>query len=246
MDSRLDGRRVLVTGASSGIGRAVAAACADAGARVALLARRVEVLEEVRDTRAGDGHAVGPCDVADATQVRTAVDAAADALGGLDAVVNSAGLVRPETILEADPAGWRAMFDVNVLGLLAVTQAAVPHLRQAPLADVVNLSSMSGRRRSSAVMTVYAASKHAVHVVSDGLREELTPLGIRTTIVSPGFVATPIFATGEHDTAHTDALAEAANRVGLPPELVAEQVVGALALAAGSMVFEVALLSMEQ
>lgn len=242
---RLVGRHLLVTGASSGIGRAIATAAAEEGARLALLARSEDVLRDLAERLPGE-HVAVPCDVADLAAAAAAVDRAAEELGRLDGVVNSAGLVRPEDILEADPAGWRAMFDVNVLGLLAVTQAAVPHLEQHEPADVVLVSSMSGRRRTSTTLSVYAATKHAVHVIGDGLRAECRERGVRVLTLSPGFVATPIFATGEHDTAHTDELDARAHAVGLSPEVVAEQVVHALAQPAEVQLLEVAMTSMDQ
>lgn len=242
---RLTGRRLLVTGASSGIGRAVATAAAEEGASTALLARSQDELHELAGLLPGD-HAVVPCDITDLDAAATAVDRAAERLGGLDGVVNSAGVVRPQHILDADPAGWRAMFDVNVLGLLAVTQAAVPHLREQDPADVVLVSSMSGRRRGSTRMSVYAATKHAVHCLGDGLREECGPLGIRVLTLSPGYVATPIFSQEEHTTVHSEEYRETVHEVGLTPESVAEQVVNALAQPADVQVLEVAMTSMRQ
>lgn len=242
---RLSGRRLLVTGASSGIGRAVATAAAEEGASVALLARSVDVLRELAELLPGD-HAVVPCDVADLDAAGRAVDRAAGELGGLDGVVNSAGVVRPENILDADPADWRAMFDVNVLGLLAVSRAAVPHLREQEPADLVLVSSMSGRRRGSSEMSVYAATKHAVHCLGDGLREECKALGIRVLTLSPGYVATPIFSHDEHATANSDDHGQTADEVGLAPEAVAEQVVHALVQPPGVQVLEVAVTSMQQ
>lgn len=242
---RLTGRHLLVTGASSGIGRAVAVAAAEEGASVALLARSEGPLRDLAELLPGE-HAVVPCDVTDGRATTVAVEHAAEELGGLDGVVNSAGVVRPENILDADPDDWRAMFDVNVLGLLAVTRAAVPHLRAQHPADVVLVSSMSGRRRGSSRMSVYAATKHAVHCIGDGLREECKPLGIRVLTLSPGFVATPIFSHDEHATDAADDYDQTANAVGLSPEAVAEQVVGALAQPADVQLVEIAMTSLAQ
>lgn len=242
---RLAGRRLLVTGASSGIGRAIATAAAEEGATLALLARSDGALRELAAGLPG-AHAVVPCDVSDLDAAVDAVEAAAEALDGLDGVVNSAGVVRPENILAADPEGWRAMFEVNVLGLLAVTRAAVPHLQQHEPADIVLVSSMSGRRRTSTALSVYAATKHAVHCIGDGLREECKPLGIRVLTLSPGFVATPIFSHDEDATDDADDYHRTANEVGLPPEAVAEQVVGALAQPADVQLVEIAMTSMDQ
>jgi NADP-dependent 3-hydroxy acid dehydrogenase YdfG len=197
----LEGRRVLVTGASSGIGAAVARAAADAGARVALLARRQEVLAELAAEL--DGVAL-VADVTDLAAVTEAVDRAAEELGGLDAVVTAAGLVRPGGIRDADPEDWRVMLEVNVLGTLHAVRAALPHLEAADHADVVTLSSMTGRRLATAELGVYAASKAGVHALSEGLRQELR---VRRRPIrgdggrGPGLVDTPIFAGQEHPVA---------------------------------------------
>lgn len=239
----LDGRRILVTGASSGIGRSTATALAAAGARLGLLARRRARLEAVA-AEVG-GAAVAPADVVDPAGVTAAIDAVADELGGLDGIVNSAGLSRPGAILDADPADWRDTFEVNVLGLLHVTQAAVPHLRGQRPADVVNVSSMSGRRRASVRMTVYSASKFAVHVLSDGLRDELREHGIRVTVISPGFVRTPIFDRPDADDV-ADEYRRRMEATGLDPEVVAGQIVLALAQPPEVEVIEVASMSTVQ
>lgn len=242
---RLDGRRLLVTGASSGIGRAVATLAAEEGASLALLARSRADLETVADDLPGE-HVVVPCDVTDDDAVPDAVERAASHLGGLDGVVISAGVVRPAPILETDPADWRATFEVNVFGLLAVTRAAMPYLEQHDPSDLVLVSSMSGRRRGSSEMSVYAASKHAVHCLADGLREECGERGVRVLTVSPGYVDTPIFEHEEHATAHAGAFAGRVHDVGLPPASVAAQVVHALAQPGDVQLLEIAMTSMAQ
>lgn len=243
-DSRLQGRRVLVTGASSGIGTAAAGAIVAAGGRVALLARRTDALHEIAD-RLGEAATVAPADVTDADEVAAAVSTAVQTLGGLDGLVNAAGLVRPGGLLTVEPADWRTMFEVNVIGLLNATHAALPALRAAELADVINLSSMSGRRRASVEMGLYSATKFAVHVISDSLREELAPEGIRVTVVSPGFVRTPIF-DDTPDEAVRDRYRETLAKKGLDAAAVAAQVVHALAQPAGVDLIEIALMSTHQ
>lgn len=244
MDRTLEARRVLVTGASSGIGAAVAEAAAAAGGQVALLARSAGAIDDVA-ARIGGDPLVVPADVTDVDAVAGAMDRIAEEWGGLDAVVNAAGVVRPGGITETGPADWRATFDVNVLGLLHVTSAALPMLRAATVADVVNISSMSGRRRASVAMTVYSASKFAVHVISDGLREELGPDGVRVTIVSPGYVQTPIFDQVDHPELR-DRYQRALAEKGLDPAAVADQVVHALGQPAGVNLFELAVMTTGQ
>lgn len=238
----LAGRRVLVTGASSGIGEATARACAAAGAQVACLARRAERLTQLAREIAG---VAVPADVADEQSARAGVDRAADALGGLDAVVNNAGAMTLDTVSDGRAADWRQMLDVNIFGLLVVTQAALPYLRAADRGDVVNMSSMSGRRVPNAAAAVYAGTKHAVHAISDGLRRELHPEGIRVTIVSPGLVDTPL-GEGSSDSAAHGRVKELQAEVGLAPSDVGRQVAHILAEPPGVVLHEIALLPTAQ
>lgn len=236
----LAGRRILVTGASSGIGAATTRALSIAGATVALTARDPERLAAVA-ADCGDAPTV-PMDVTDPAAVSAGVDEAADALGGLDGLVNSAGLAVPGGLRDGDPAAWAAMFDVNVLGLLAVTRAALPHLEQAPVADVVNVSSMSGRRVGGAALGVYAGTKHAVHAISQAMAMELAGSSVRITVVAPGYVDTPIFVGVDE----ADDYRERTAALGLAPEQVAAQVVHVVGQPAGVRLVEVAMISTRQ
>lgn len=238
----LDGRRILVTGASSGIGAACARAVAADGAQVALLARSPERLADLADEI--DGIAT-PADVTDRSAVEAAVAQAVAAWGGLDGLVNAAGVARPGPLAEADPDDWRLTFDVNVIGLLEVTRASLEHLSAAPFADIVNVSSTSGRRRASVAMTVYSASKHAVHVLSDGMRQEFRDRGIRVTTLAPGFVRTPLFESVE-DGALRDRYEASMQEKGLDVDDVARQVVHILRQPPDVDLIEVAVMSMRQ
>ena len=227
----------------------------------------------------------------DPASARAAVDAAAVEFEGLDAVVNAAGVARPGPIATTSPSDWQLTFDVNVRGLLHVTQAALPHLTAAARAepradasagavptpaagtevraaapaegpaaaraeppaaadaarspaDIVNVSSMSGRRVGSPAMGVYAASKAAVHALSGALRSEVSGDGIRVSVIAPGFVRTPIFEGQDTDAAHT--LGTKGEEVGLPPEQVADRIVEVLAAPPGLVHVEVAMVSLEQ
>lgn len=234
----LTGRRILVTGASSGIGAATARALDAAGARVALLARNTQRLQEVAEGLT-DAH-VAAGDVTHPDILGPAVDAAARALGGLDGLVNAAGVAMTGGVLDGDPDDWRTTFEVNVLGLLAVTRVTLPYLQQAELADVVNVSSMSGRRVASPELAIYAGSKHAVHAISQGLALELADTPVRTTLLSPGYVDTPIFAGIDAE------YQQRTSTKGLAPEAVAAQVVHTVGQPADVRLVEVALVSTRQ
>lgn len=234
----LSGRRILVTGASSGIGAATARALDRAGARVALLARSTSRLEEVAADLA---HAhVAAADVTHPDTLGPAVAAAAGALDGLDGLVNAAGVAFTGGVLDGDPADWRTTYEVNVLGLLAVTRVVLPYLLEAELADVVNVSSMSGRRVASPELAIYAGSKHAVHAIGQGLALELADRPVRVTTLSPGYVDTPIFE-GVDDT-YRDRTATK----GLAPDAVAAQVVHTIGQPADVRLVEVAMVSTRQ
>jgi NADP-dependent 3-hydroxy acid dehydrogenase YdfG len=237
----LAGRRLLVTGASSGVGEATARVAAAAGARLAVLARSEDELGALAEELGG---VAVPADVVDPAAARDAVAAAAEALGGLDGLVNAAGVARPGPIATTSPSDWRLTFDVNVLGLLHVTQAALPHLAAAERADVVNVSSMSGRRVGSPEMAVYAASKAAVHALSEGLRREVADDGIRVAVIAPGFIRTSIFDA--HDSEAAERLGRKGQEIGLDPRRVAERIVEVLAAPADVVHIEVAMTSADQ
>lgn len=233
----LTGRRVLVTGGTSGIGRAVVRALADAGAEVVATGRSQKRLDEVAAHERVRGIAA---DLTSREEVDRLVAESAAAMDGLDGVVNCAGLALPSGIVDADREDWRQQFDVNVIALLDVTQAVVPHLVASGGGDVVNLSSMSGRRVASWQMGVYSATKFAVHALSEGLRKEVADRGIRVTVVSPGYVDTPIFHEVDEDYASRTA------EQGLAPEDVARAVLMALAQPPEVQLHEIAMTSMRQ
>jgi 3-oxoacyl-[acyl-carrier protein] reductase len=198
MMTRVTGRGVLVTGASRGIGRAVASAFAGAGDRVAIHHRASpELAERLRAELPGDGHLVVSGDVADPSAVRGFVDAAADALGGLDVVVNNAAVFEAHPVTgtgyEQWQAAWRRTIEVNLLGPANVAWCAVRHMR--PGGRIVNVSSR-GAFRGEPEQPAYAASKAGLNAMSQSLAQALAPLGIAVTAVAPGFVATDM--TNEH------------------------------------------------
>ena len=192
MAGRLDGKAALVTGASSGIGRATALALAAEGASVAVGARRADRLTDlVKEIDALSGHATAiDLDVTDEASCRAAVQRAVDDLGRLDVLVNNAGLMLLGTVTDADTEDWRRMIDTNVYGVLYMTHAALPHLR-AGSGTVVQMSSVAGRVAAKG-SAVYNASKFAVNAFSEGLRQEVTGQGVRVVVIEPGMVATEL------------------------------------------------------
>jgi NADP-dependent 3-hydroxy acid dehydrogenase YdfG len=189
----LEGRKAVITGASSGIGAATAVALAAEGAAVALGARRKERLDDVAQRIEADGgsaHAF-EVDVGDEGAARAFIDGAADQMGGIDILINNAGVMLLGPIGGADTEEWRRMVDVNLLGLLYCTHAALPLMQQGGGGHIVNLSSVAGRTANLG-SGVYNLTKWGVNGFSEALRQEVLHSGIRVTIVEPGFVATEL------------------------------------------------------
>ena len=210
---KLGGRRVLVTGASSGIGEGTARELAAAGARVACVARRKERIGALADEIGG--FAVEAA-VADEAPFRRAVDEAADALGGLDAVLNIAGVQLLAPFSDGRSDEWRTLLDVNVFGPLVVTHQALRHLREAGGGDVVMLGSIAGRQVTGAEGAVYSGTKFAVHAISEALRQELHSERIRVMIVSRGWVNTEL-GQNMQDEKIRERLQQRQEEIGLDP-----------------------------
>ncbi|HVB91572.1 MAG TPA: SDR family NAD(P)-dependent oxidoreductase [Acidimicrobiales bacterium] len=198
MTQGLGGTVALVTGASSGIGEATALALAEEGAVVALVARRRDRLEALAEKIGGAGKAmVIEADVTDPEQARLAVETAVRELGRLDTLVNNAGVMLLGPIVGAPIEEWQRMVNLNVLGLLYCTHAALPHLLTAAaggprsVADVVNVSSTAGRN-ARLHSGVYNATKFGVGAFSESLRQEVTTRHVRVTIIEPGATATEL------------------------------------------------------
>ena len=195
----LDGTVALVTGASSGIGEATALALARQGAAVSLAARRTDRLDALtEDIRSREGIALAVvADVAEERQAVDAVERTVGELGRLDILVNNAGVMLLGPAVGAPVEEWRRMVNVNLLGLLYCSHAALPHLLHAAedaprgAADLVNVSSVAGRVARSG-SGVYNASKHALGAFSEGMRQEFTAKGLRSSLVEPGATATEL------------------------------------------------------
>ncbi|WP_275420163.1 SDR family oxidoreductase [Catellatospora citrea] len=189
----MTGRAVLVTGASRGIGKAVAKAFADSGDRVAIHCRQsVESAEQLRDSLPGDGHVVVQADLADPDAVRAMVDGAAAALGGLDVLVNNAGVFTPHPIFDTSyedwQQQWRATLDTNLVGAANAIWCAARHMRERG-GRIVNVSSR-GAFRGEPGQVAYGASKAGLNSLTQSLAVALAPYGIAVAAVAPGFVET--------------------------------------------------------
>jgi NADP-dependent 3-hydroxy acid dehydrogenase YdfG len=193
MPKALEGLTAVVTGASSGIGEATALALAKEGAKVALLARRKDRLDQLAKKIASHGgHSISlECDVSDPEQARQAVQESDKRFGRLDILVNNAGLMLLGPIDGADLSDWRRMVDTNILGLMYCTHAALPLMKANKQGHIVNISSVSGRI-ASAGTAVYNATKWAVGAFSEALRQEVHKDKIRVTIIEPGAVLTEL------------------------------------------------------
>ena len=191
-DQPLAGRVAAVTGASSGIGAATATVLSRAGATVALGARRADRLEQLAQGLDGPSSIHG-VDLSDEAQARSFVESAHAEHGALHILVNNAGVMLLGPVDGADTAGWKRMLDVNLWGLLICTHAALPLIARSGGGDVVNVSSVAGRR-ATAGAAVYNMTKFGVHAFSEALRQEALHAGVRVTVVAPGFVDTELQA----------------------------------------------------
>jgi NADP-dependent 3-hydroxy acid dehydrogenase YdfG len=192
----LAGSVCLVTGASSGIGRAVARTLAGPDVTVAVVARRADKLAALAREIDQQGGSALPveADLSDATECAHVVENVLADTGRLDVLVTNAGIMSLGTAETADPADWTAMIAVNVVGTLAITHAALPALLEAAqgprgVSDIVTLGSLSGRF-PSAGRAVYSATKAAGRAFAEALRQEIAPRGVRVSTIEPGLVRT--------------------------------------------------------
>ena len=187
----------VVTGASSGIGRATAISLAKAGAKVAIAARRTQKLEELQKeiTKIGTECIVVPCDVTKRKDCQALIDAAIKKWNHIDILINNAGIMPLSFVKNLKVDEWEQMVDVNIKGVLFCTASAIPHMINQNSGHIVNISSIAGRV-VFASGSVYCATKYAVRAFSEGLRQELSTRNkIRVTTIEPGIVATELTNT---------------------------------------------------
>jgi NADP-dependent 3-hydroxy acid dehydrogenase YdfG len=218
----LAGRVVAITGGSAGLGEATAYACAEAGGKVSLAARREDRVREVAERiRANGGEAAAfVVDIGVEEQATRFIEETRDRFGRLDALVNNAGAASAEPVDGASTEKWREMLHTNTWGVLYCTHAAVPIMRAAGEGHIVNVSSLSGHR-ALAGTAVYSLTKFGLRGFSEALRQEVADSGIRVTVIEPG-----LFATEHHGHSVDDPLFRTVGQVqGLPPRVFADAVV---------------------
>jgi len=191
MTENIKNKVVVITGASSGLGEATARQLAPLGARVVLGARRVDRLQALASELSLTEGSVIQTDVTQREQVKRLVDGAVKAHGRIDVLINNAGLM-PQSLFEQGKVDeWERMIDVNIKGVLYGIAAALPYMKEQKSGHIINVSSVAGHKVGPG-SGVYAATKHAVRALSEGLRQEVKPYNIRTTVISPGAVATEL------------------------------------------------------
>jgi NADP-dependent 3-hydroxy acid dehydrogenase YdfG len=226
MAAGLDGRVALVTGASSGIGEGAALALAEAGAAVAVSARRADRLEDlVKRIEAAGGKAIAlPGDVSDEQFAYNVVDETVRRLGRIDILVNSAGINQPGGVENADVAEWRRVMEINLWATLYTCKAAIPHMKAQGSGDIINISSTSGRR-AAGLFGPYTASKFSVNGMTEGLRQEVGLQGIRVCVIEPGATTSEV-AEGITDPKWRDAMREHVSKPGaMKPEDIGAAIV---------------------
>jgi NADP-dependent 3-hydroxy acid dehydrogenase YdfG len=216
----------LVTGASSGIGAATAVALGSAGATVVAVARRADRLQKTVETiEAAGGRAIPMAgDVSDENMATKLVADTARRFGRLDILVNAAGVIQAGNVADADTAQWRRVIEVNLLAALYTCHAALGPMRAQRSGNIVNIGSLACRT-TSPVYNPYATSKFALNALTDGLRQEAGPHGIRVCMIAPGPTKTEV-AEGIDDPDHREAIRAYTHQEGaLEPEDVAAAVV---------------------
>jgi NADP-dependent 3-hydroxy acid dehydrogenase YdfG len=193
MNDNIADKVIVITGASSGLGEATGRLLSAQGASVVLAARRQDRIQSLalELTRSGSKAIAVTTDVTDRGQVKALVDAAVDAFGCIDVMVNNAGLMpqAPLELLKIEE--WERTIDVNLKGVHYGIAAALPYMQQQKSGHFINVSSVAGHKVGPG-FAVYAATKFGVRALSEGLRQEVKPYNIRTTVISPGAVATEL------------------------------------------------------
>ncbi|WGM47835.1 putative oxidoreductase [Brevundimonas sp. NIBR10] len=228
MTDNITGKTIVITGASSGMGAAAARHLAAKGANVVLGARRTDRIEAlVAEISAAGGKAIAVAtDVTERDDLKRLVDAAIETYGRIDVIINNAGVMPLSPLERVKVDEWNQMIDVNLKGVLYGVAATLPHMIAQKSGHIINVSSVAGHKLFGG-SAVYSATKFAVRALSEGLRQEMAPHNIRTTIISPGAVKTELLdhiSETDVQKANQDYVAE----IGVPAETLARLVAFAI------------------
>lgn len=197
----LDGKTILITGASSGFGEAIALSCADEGASVALVARRTDKLESIAQTIRANGGTAGVCtaDVIDDSQIHATIAGVTEKFGAIDVLVNNAGSnVTERSIADTSPEQWRQLIDLNLTSAFILTKAVLPAMKERGDGLIVNVSSQAGLNPALGGGVAYSTSKIGMEALNKVTNEEGNPYGIRACLLCPGSGNTPLISKRAH------------------------------------------------
>jgi len=227
MKNNIEGKVVVITGASSGIGEATARHLAGLGAIVSLGARRKERLDQVvSDINAAGGKAMAfTTDVTKREQVEGLIDKTIKAFGRIDVIFNNAGIMPLSRIENLQYREWEDMIDVNIKGVLYGIGAVFPYLKAQKSGHFINVSSVAGHKVAP-TSAVYSATKFAVGALSEGLRQEVKAYNLRTTVISPGAILTEL--AGHINDPEAKQGMSFLNSIGISPEAIARAVAYAI------------------
>nr|WP_086492858.1 SDR family NAD(P)-dependent oxidoreductase [Novosphingobium panipatense] len=242
MSGQLAGKVALVTGASSGIGEAAALCLAEAGATVVVCARRAERLSGlVEQIEAAGGKALAiPGDMTVEEGARGAVAQTVAALGRIDILINSAGIMEAGGIENCDTAIYRRVIDINLMGTVYTSAAAVPHMLEQGGGDIITISSLAGRK-GGPMTSAYSASKHAVNMMTDGMRQELGGRNIRVTTLMPGATETEVADSISDPQWRTAIKAHVSKEGAVKPRDIGEAIVFILAMPRRTNISEISI-----
>ncbi|PWU69902.1 SDR family oxidoreductase [Gracilibacillus dipsosauri] len=225
--SGLNGKVVVITGASSGIGEATARLLAKRGVHIVIGARRLEKLEAIASAIRTEGGSVivQQLDVTDLKQMQAIIDVAESHFGGIDAIVNNAGVMPLSPMDALKTEEWNQMIDVNIRGVLNGIAAGIPIMKKQGFGHFLNLASI-GAYEVSPTAAVYCATKFAVRAITDGLRQEMAGQGIRVTLVAPGVTESEL--AGSITDNEAKELMKEYRRIALPASAIAHAIAYAI------------------
>ncbi|OUI89740.1 MULTISPECIES: SDR family oxidoreductase [unclassified Acetobacter] len=226
MAQNIEGKVVVITGASSGLGEAAVRRLAADGAKIVIGARRLDKLEALVNTLSLGAGAAVKTDVTQPEQVQALVDRAIKLHGRIDVIINNAGLMPHSPLEKCRIEDWNRMIDVNLKGTLYGIAAVLPYMKAQKSGQIINVSSVAGHKVGPGG-AVYSATKTAVRVISEGLRQEVKPYNIRSTVISPGAVQSELpESVTDADTAKT--IQEFYDKYAIPADSFARAVVFAM------------------